>query len=190
MTGCLGMGQEEDLAGTREDGKSRSDHDGVGSRRTREWVEEDPEEARKRRLMVIPLVMGAAAIVGCVFFFVRGTGVYSRPVGDLADAGGALTGKAVRVEGTFVRGTLTMRADPCEHRFRVRGENAEVQVHYPHCTVPDGLHDTSDQVIKVFVAGKLQADGVLLASEVSTQCPTRYDKDQKEEKKMPGLTTR
>lgn len=147
-------------------------------RRGREGAE-DPEAARKRLLFVVPLVMAAAALAAVVLLTMQDKGVYSEPVDRLLADKAKFLGRPVRAEGNLVHGSLTKRDSPCEFRFRITKNGAEIPVRYPRCIVPDTFRDVPDMDVGVTVEGQLLSDNSLEATAVMAKCPSKYDMKQK-----------
>lgn len=151
----------------------------VPARRRRGEIEEDPEDARKRLLLLIPLVMAAAAIVAVVLVMMQGKGVYSKPVDELLAEKAKFMNKPVRAEGLLVHGTLVKKDDPCEYRFTIEKNGAQVPVRYGKCVVPDTFRDIPGMDVGVTVEGQLSADGSLEATQVLAKCPSKYEMKEK-----------
>jgi cytochrome c-type biogenesis protein CcmE len=144
-------------------------------RRDRDEREEDPEASRKRLLLVIPLVTAAAAIAALVLVGMQDNGMYSKPVDQLLTEKTKFVGKAVRAEGNLVHGSLVKRESPCEYRFTIEKNGAEVPVRFAKCVVPDTFRDMPGMDVAVTVEGELRADNSLEASQVLAKCPSKYE---------------
>ena len=86
----------------------------------------------------------------------------------------ALANRNLRVQGTLVKGSLARRDSPCEYRFRMKKNGAEIDVRYPQCVVPDTFRDIPSVDVDVTATGKLK-DGHFQASEIMAKCPSKYD---------------
>lgn len=151
-------------------------------RRRGEAVEEDPEAARKRLLLVIPLVTGAAAIAALVLVGMQDNGMYSKPVDQLISEKTKFVGKAVRAEGNLVHGSLVKKESPCEYRFTIEKNGTEMPVTFKKCVVPDTFRDVPGMDLEVTVEGELRADSSLEASQVLAKCPSKYEMKEKASK--------
>jgi cytochrome c-type biogenesis protein CcmE len=157
--------------------------------------EEEEESTKSRLALVVPLVMAAAAIVGLVLVGFESKGIYSKPVDDIVKEKAKLVGRPLRAEGLLVHGTLTRGADGCDHRFVIARNDAEIPVRYPRCVAPDRLKDIADIDIELTVEGQLEPDGSLLATNVLTKCPSKYEQDEalargvKAPHRVPGAST-
>ena len=159
----------------------------VPARRRDRDEDEDPDASRKRLLLLVPLVMAAAAIVALVLVGMQDKGVYSKDVDVLIAEKAKFVGKPVRVEGLLVHGSLVKRETPCEYRFTIEKNNAEIPVRYAKCIVPDTFRDVPGVDVGVTVEGELRADTSLEASNVLAKCPSKYEMKQKaaQGEKMP-----
>src|SRR3954454_5824394 len=130
----------------------------VPARRRRD-LEEDDDGSRKRLLLLVPLVMTAAALVALVLVGMQDKGMYSKPVDTLLAEKAKYVNKPVRAEGTLVHGTLVKRDSPCEHRFTIEKNGAQIPVSFMGCVVPDTFRDVPDLEVDVTVAGALRPNG-------------------------------
>jgi cytochrome c-type biogenesis protein CcmE len=132
-------------------------------------------------LLAVLLVM-AAGIVALVLVGFKDAAVYSKTVDSAKLESVALAGRRLRIEGTLVHGTLEKREQPCEHRFVIKGKDAELPVRYARCIIPDTLRDVPGMDTGVTVEGKLAAGGTAFeASDVLAKCPSKYEmKEMKE----------
>jgi cytochrome c-type biogenesis protein CcmE len=151
----------------------------VPARRRDRDEDEDPDAARKRLLLLVPLVMAAAAIVALVLVGMQDKGVYSKDVDVLIAEKAKFVGKPVRVEGLLVHGSLVKRETPCEYRFTIEKNHAEIPVRYAKCIVPDTFRDVPGVDVGVTVEGELRADTSLEASNVLAKCPSKYEMKEK-----------
>ena len=146
-----------------------------------------PEQAKKvnyRGLTLVVLLMCVAAgIVGLVLTNFKDATVYAKGVDQLVADKGKWVGRAVRVEGVLVRGTLKFQEKPCEYVFDATKGGQTVHIRYPSCIKPDTLRDDMPEV-GVTAEGKLQPNGEFLASNVLAKCPSKYE--MKDKAKQPG----
>jgi cytochrome c-type biogenesis protein CcmE len=148
-------------------------------RRSRDLEEDDADASRKRLLLLVPLVMAAAAIVALVLVGMQDKGVYSKDVDVLLAEKAKFVGKPVRVEGSLVHGSLVKRETPCEYRFTIEKNGAEIPVRYAKCIVPDTFRDVPGVDVGVTVEGELRPDSSLEANAVLAKCPSKYEMKQK-----------
>jgi cytochrome c-type biogenesis protein CcmE len=157
--------------------------DGVAvPRRRRDEAPSDPQESRKRMLLVIPLVAVAAGLVAFVLGGMKDNAIYSKPVDELVASKGRFMGRAVRAEGNLVHGSLVKRDSPCEYRFTIAKNGVEVPVRYAQCVVPDTFRDVPGMDVGVTVEGQLQADNSFVASNVLAKCPSKYEMKERAQK--------
>jgi cytochrome c-type biogenesis protein CcmE len=148
-------------------------------RRRRDGDVEDPEAARKRLLLVVPLVMAAAAIVALSLVGMQDKGMYSKPVDELLVDKAKFVGRPVRAEGNLVHGSIEKRIDPCEYRFKIERNGVMVPIRLAKCVVPDTFRDVPGMDLAVTVEGELLADDSLEATQVLAKCPSKYEMKQK-----------
>src|SRR5262245_30705405 len=131
------------------------------------------------RLLVVLLVM-AGGIVALVMTSFKDAAVYSKNVDQVIAEGRSLGGRALRVEGNLVHGSLTRRDQPCEYRFTIKGKDAQLPVNYAKCIVPDTFRDVPGMDVGVTVEGKLSSSGQFEATQVLAKCPSKYEMKEKQ----------
>lgn len=137
-----------------------------------------PRPRKELGLLVALLVMGGS-ILALVMTSFNDAAIYSKGVDEVVQHGSELASKNLRVQGTLVKGTLQRRESPCEYRFRMKKNGAELAVSYPQCVVPDTFRDVPEMDVDVTATGKLAADGHFQASEIMAKCPSKYDMKQR-----------
>ncbi len=144
-----------------------------------------PPAATNRRGLVLVgiLILAAASIAGLVLTNLNDSTVYAKGVDQLVAEKSRWVGRAVRVEGTLVRGTLKFREKPCEYEFDSMKGGQTIHVRYASCIKPDTLRDDMPDV-GVTAEGKLLASGEFQANNVLAKCPSKYE--MKDKAKMPG----
>ena len=182
---------DEPLVPEASPGDGSLDVDVSRARRRRDGEEDDADGSRKRLLLLVPLVMSAAAIVALVLVGMQDKGMYSKPVDILVAEKAKFVNKPVRAEGNLVHGSLVRRDSPCEHRFTIEKNGAEIPVSFMGCVVPDTFRDVPNVDVEVTVAGELRPNGQFDATEVLAKCPSRYDMDKRAVRgeKMPYVRT-
>jgi cytochrome c-type biogenesis protein CcmE len=154
--------------------------DGWSRRRPRD--DEGPE--RKRwvgAVIAVALAMSAAAIAALVLSGMQDKAIYSKPVDELLVHKAKFIGRPVRAEGNLVHGTLVKRDQPCEYRFSIQKNGAELPVRFAQCVVPDTFRDVPDMDVPVTVEGELHADDTFEATSVLAKCPSKYDMQQRKQ---------
>lgn len=124
--------------------------------------------------VVLALVLGAGGIAALVLTNFKDSTVYAKGVDQLMAEKERWVGRAVRVEGTLVKGTLKFREKPCEYEFDATKGGQTVHVRYASCVKPDTLRDDMPDV-GVTAEGKLLATGEFQATNVLAKCPSKYD---------------
>ena len=125
-------------------------------------------------LLIGLLVMGGGILALVFTSFSQGQ-VYSKGVDDLLRDKVKYADRAVRVEGTLVKGTLVRRDQPCEYRFTIEKKGASLPVRYAQCIVPDTFRDMPGMDVSVTAEGKLTDTGAFEASTIMAKCPSKYE---------------
>jgi cytochrome c-type biogenesis protein CcmE len=136
------------------------------------------------------LAMVAAAIAGLVLTGMQDNAIYSKPVDQLLAAKAKFLGRPVRAEGNLIHGSLVKREQPCEYRFSIAKNGAELPVRFAQCVVPDTFRDVPDLDVGVTVEGELQKDDTFEATSVLAKCPSKYEMKQRKDQgeQMPHGT--
>jgi cytochrome c-type biogenesis protein CcmE len=127
------------------------------------------------------LAMVAAAIAGLVLTGMQDNAIYSKPVDQLLAAKAKFVGRPVRAEGNLTHGSLVKRDQPCEYRFSITKNGAELPVRFAQCVVPDTFRDVPDLDVGVTVEGELQSDDTFEATSVLAKCPSKYEMKQRKD---------
>lgn len=127
------------------------------------------------------LAMVAAAIAGLVLTGMQDNAIYSKPVDQLLTEKAKFIGRPVRAEGNLVHGSLAKRDQPCEYRFSIAKNGAELPVRFAQCVVPDTFRDVPDLDVGVTVEGELHADDTFEATSVLAKCPSKYEMKQRKD---------
>jgi len=131
--------------------------------------------------VAVGLAMGAAAIAALVLTGMQDKAIYSRPVDTLLAEKAKFIGRPVRAEGNLVHGSLVKRDLPCEYRFSIAKNGAELPVRFAQCIVPDTFRDVPDLDVGVTVEGELQADATFEATSVLAKCPSKYEMEKRKQ---------
>ena len=124
---------------------------------------------RKQRLyLVVFVVLFSSAAVGLVVYALRGNINLFFPPAAVA-AGDAPVNQAIRVGGMVVDGSVQRSDDSLDVRFELTDYEASVPVVYRGI-----LPDLFDEGQGAVASGKLNADGVLEASEVLAKHDENY----------------
>lgn len=147
----------------------------VPARKRRRGIEMVEGSPWARRGLVIGLVAVAAAISGLVLAGLQDGAIYAKPVDELIKEKAKWEGRAVRVEGSLVHGSLR-NPEPCDREFIIVKNGVELPVRLAnHCAVPDTFVDRKDIDLGVTVEGKLLADNTFAATDLMAKCPSKYD---------------
>jgi cytochrome c-type biogenesis protein CcmE len=138
-----------------------------------------PRPRRNTKLVVTLLALGVAGMAAVLMSF-ENAAVYSKGVDELLAERQRLTGRAVRVEGILVRGSLERQERPCAHRFQIQKNGVRLGVDYPECVLPDTFRDLSYTDVAVTAEGKLDQSGRFQATRIMTRCPSKYEVRAKE----------
>ena len=124
-------------------------------------------------------LIGAAVIVASVSVLmvegVKETGTYFLTPTELKGkvaADPTFVNVGLKVGAKVVKGSLTRNTAAHEIDFKVSDGTTVYPVTY-RGTIPDTFTDADD--IDVVVEGRLQADGVIHATDVLAKCGSRYD---------------
>ena len=130
-------------------------------------MEENQKRGPSARL-VIGLLLG----VGAFYLFIASMmdgGTYFLTV-DEAKAASIQQGRPVRIKGNVAAGSYAHVDGSTEHRFSIEGETAVMPVYY-NGPMPDVFAEGRE----VIAEGTVGADGVLVATEVTAKCPSKYE---------------
>jgi cytochrome c-type biogenesis protein CcmE len=132
--------------------------------------------------IAVGLAMGAAAIAALVLGGMQDNAIYSKPVDVLLAEKAKFVRRPVRAEGNLVHGSLVKRELPCEYRFTIAKNGAELPVRFAQCVVPDTFRDVPDVDVGVTVEGELQPDATFEATNVLAKCPSKYEMQQRKQR--------
>jgi len=148
-----------------------------------EWARPEAPRPRKELGLLLALLVMAGAILALVMTSFDQAAIYSKSVDELVAEKASLAGRNLRVQGVLVKGSLAKRESPCEYRFRVKKNGAEIPVRYAQCVVPDTFRDVPEMDVEVTATGKLAQGGdTFEATEIMAKCPSKYDMKQKASK--------
>lgn len=145
----------------------------------------EPPNPKRNLGLLLALAVMAALVGALVLKSFNNSAVYAKTVDQLMVSKDKLVGRAVRVEGILVHGSLLKRDKPCEYRFKMAKNGATLDVRYPQCVVPDTFQDRPETDVGVTAEGKLLADGTFEATQIMAKCPSKYEKEQQSGKKGP-----
>ncbi len=147
---------------------------------------EEPEGSGRRRwvgvAVAVSLTMGTAAIAVLVLTGMQSNAIYSKPVDQLLGERAKFMGRPVRAEGNLVHGSLQKRDQPCEYRFKIAKNGAELPVRFAQCVVPDTFRDVPGVDVGVTVEGELTAGDQFEATSVLAKCPSKYEMQERKQR--------
>ncbi len=125
-----------------------------------------------RKLMVAGAVL-LAAVAFLIYNAMDGSAAFYMTVSELEAGGTELHGEKVRVGGNVVDGTIVRGDIGEEIRFNVTDGESEIAMVY-NGDVPDIFADHAE----VIATGTMGPDGVFVAEELLTKCPSRFESDE------------
>ena len=141
----------------------------------------EPPKKKGNVALLVGLVLIGAAVLGLVLSF-KDAAVYAKTVDQIVAEKDKLAGRAIRVEGNLVKGSLVHQTQPCEYRFRIEEKGSEIPVRYANCVVPDTFRDVPGMDVRVTVEGKISREGTFEASLVMAKCPSKYEMKDRAQK--------
>ena len=123
-------------------------------------------------------IIGLVLFVGAFYIMVDSMmdgGAYFLTVDEVQAAqneGQLKPGRKVRIKGNVAHGTHQNESGSSEHRFVVEGEINKVKVFFKGA-IPDVFKEGGE----VVATGSFDKEGVLIATEVTAKCPSKYEQD-------------
>jgi cytochrome c-type biogenesis protein CcmE len=135
----------------------------------------------RRSLGLLLVLLGVAALIlVLVFSGIEGAAIYSVSADELLAKKEEFRGRALRVQGKLVKGSLRHRAEPCEYRFVIASSTGPgLEVRYPECILPDTFRDVPGMEVEVTAEGTLGEANYLEATQIMAKCPSKYDMQAK-----------
>jgi cytochrome c-type biogenesis protein CcmE len=116
-----------------------------------------------------------AAFCGLLWSTLRDGTEYYKHVDEVMTSPQAWEGKRLQLHGFVVPGSILVRRDSLEYKFKVQNKGSVVNASYTG-VVPDTFKDEAEVVLK----GRLNADGFHTeANGVMAKCPSKYDPNRK-----------
>ena len=115
---------------------------------------------------VLALAVGYLVLTG-----IQSTSVYYLTVGELLSASPSVAGRAVRVSGNVLPGSVEKLNGGLALRFVVQDDSGSFPVYYRGGPVPDIFGEQ----VQVVVEGKLQSDGTFTADTLLAKCPSKFE---------------
>jgi cytochrome c-type biogenesis protein CcmE len=112
----------------------------------------------------------AIAVAFLIYNAMDGSAAFYMTVSELEAEGATLQGEQVRVGGDVVPGTIVRGDIGEEIRFEITDGSGSVPIVY-NGDIPDIFAED----VEVIATGTMGPDGVFVASEVLTKCPSRFE---------------
>jgi len=145
-------------------GSNTVDTQDTGSPKPRVWL--------NRKLLVAAAIL-AVAVGFLIYNAVDSSAAYYMTVSELDAEGSAIQGEKVRVGGDVVDGSIVRGDIGEELQFDVTDGGSEITMVY-NGDVPDIFADNAE----VIATGTMGPDGVFVAEELLTKCPSRFEADE------------
>ncbi|MEE8174057.1 MAG: cytochrome c maturation protein CcmE [Dehalococcoidia bacterium] len=127
---------------------------------------------KNRKFLIAALVVFLAlAYLGYRGF--SGSASYYFTVSEVVEKGDSVYGQSLRVNGDVVEGSVDWKPERLTLSFVMADAGGSLPVTYKGIA-PDTFQAGSE----VVVAGKINADGVLRATEILTKCPSKYEPEE------------
>jgi cytochrome c-type biogenesis protein CcmE len=131
--------------------------------------------AHRNIKIVVTGVVLAAAFVGLLWSTLREGTEYYKHVDEVMTSPHAWEGKRLQLHGFVVPGSILVKRDSLDYKFKVQNKGSVVEASYTG-VVPDTFKDEAEVVLK----GRLTADGFHTeANGVMAKCPSKYDPARK-----------
>ncbi|CAN5774305.1 cytochrome c maturation protein CcmE [soil metagenome] len=140
-----------------------------------EMLEAAPPKQRvwlNRKLMIAGAIL-AVAVGFLIYNAIDGSAAFYMTVSELEAEGTTLQGEKVRVGGDVVDGSIVRGDIGEEIRFNVTDGVSEIPMVY-NGDIPDIFADHAE----VIATGTMGPDGVFVAEELLTKCPSRFEADE------------
>jgi cytochrome c-type biogenesis protein CcmE len=121
--------------------------------------------------IAVTVAVLVTAFVGLLWSTLRDGTEYYKHVDEVMTSPQQWEGKRLQLHGFVVPGSILVKRDSLEYRFKVQNKGRVVDALYTG-VVPDTFKDEAEVVLK----GRLAADGFHTdANGVMAKCPSRYD---------------
>ena len=134
------------------------------------------KDVRRLKLIAAVVVIGVCFVI--VYSAMSGFASPYKYVSDVVDEPDKFTNKRVQIAAIIVDGTFEMvstGSEMPEYEFEITDGVKNVPVKYR-----GNLPATFDQTYGVVVVGAIDSDGVFMASQLLTKCPSKYEEQIKE----------
>ena len=131
----------------------------------------------KKTRLIVGVVVVVAAIAFLMLTAFSGNTMYYYKVDEVLGKQAELLNKPIRLQGAVVPGSVQFDIKVPLLSFKLKGEggkNDAIPVEY-RGVKPDNLEEAT----AVIAEGRLNASGVMQASKLLLQCPSKYESDKK-----------
>ncbi|MEZ4523094.1 MAG: cytochrome c maturation protein CcmE [Thermomicrobiales bacterium] len=138
-------------------------------------LDQSPAKQRvwlNRKLLFAGVIL-AVAVGFLIYNAMDGSAAFYMTVSEIESEGTNLHGQKVRVGGDVVDGSIVRGDIGEEIRFDVTDGTSEISMVYDG-DVPDIFADHAE----VIATGTMGPDGVFVAEELLTKCPSRFESDE------------
>ena len=125
------------------------------------------------RKLILAAVILVAAVGFLIYNAMDGSAAFYMTVSELESDGVKMQGEKVRVGGDVVDGSIVRGDIGEEIRFDVTDGESQISMVYDG-DVPDIFADHAE----VIATGTMGPDGVFVAEELLTKCPSRFEADE------------
>ena len=125
------------------------------------------------RKLIFAVVILAVAVGFLIYNAMDGSAAFYMTVSELDADGAKVEGEKVRVGGDVVDGSIVRGDIGEEIRFDVTDGESQISMVY-NGDVPDIFADHAE----VIATGTMGPDGVFVAEELLTKCPSRFEADE------------
>jgi cytochrome c-type biogenesis protein CcmE len=127
--------------------------------------------------LLIAVLLVAAAILTAFFYSLRGPRLrYTVTVDQLLLMAAKKPNETWYVQGVLVSGSIQhWRVPECEYRFRIGGDEQDVEVRFASCVLPDCMADLRGARIRIVAQATLSPQGYLRAQDVAASCSPRLE---------------
>ena len=129
----------------------------------------------------LKFIIGGVVVVGLIVYLmvsaIQSAGAYYREVHEVLAQQSSLTGRAIRVSGNIVPGSIVYTASTLDLSFKIvdpKNGDQQLPIHF-HGVKPDQMEREGSSAI---VEGTLREGGTVEANNLLLKCPSRYEQYQ------------
>jgi cytochrome c-type biogenesis protein CcmE len=129
----------------------------------------------KKRKFIIGGVILACALGYLLYLGFGNTSQFYQTISELNAAGETIYGESINVKGKLLTDSVVSDPVNLDYAFTIADDDGgEIDVVY-NGTIPDGF---SDENVELIVTGVIESDNVLYATDILTQCPSKYESEE------------